>query len=115
MSRVDLRIGDITKKDPGLTMPDNMTAANFGKIADGATDADLAKGIINMVFETIGMLAVFAARANGVKDIVLTGNLSSVRYAKEAFGALSDMFGVHFIIPENAQFGTVIGSALSGF
>ena len=114
LSRVDLRIGDITKKDPGLTMPDNMTAANFGKIADGATDADLAKGIINMVFETVGMLAVFAARANDVRDIVLTGNLSSVRYAKEAFASLSDMFGVNFMIPENAQFGTVIGSALSG-
>lgn len=114
LSHVDLRIGDITKKDPGLTMPDHMTAANFGKITDGASDADLAKGILNMVFETVGMLALFAARARGVQDVVLTGNLTSVGYAKTAFSTLSELFDVRFIIPENAQFGTVIGTALDG-
>lgn len=112
LSRVDLRIGDITKKDPGLDMPDHMTAANFGKISDLATPADLARGLCNMVYETVGMLAIFAARARGVSDIVLTGNLTTVEGAKETFAALSSMFGLNFIIPENAQFGTVIGTAL---
>ena len=114
LSHVDLRIGDITKKDPGLTMPDHMTASNFGKISDGATDADLAKGIMNMVFETVGMLALFASRAKDNVPVVLTGNLTTVSYAKEAFAILSSMFGVDFIIPQNAQFGTVIGTALGG-
>lgn len=114
LSRIDLRIGDITKKDPGLTMPEHMTAANFGKVADGATEADFAKGILNMVFETVGMLAVFASRAKGGVPVVLTGNLASVSYAKEAFRGLSEMFGIEFLIPENAQFGTVIGTALGG-
>lgn len=114
LSRIDLRIGDITKKDPGLTMPDHMTAANFGKISDAAKDADIALGILNMVFETVGMLALFAARARGVKDIVLTGNLTYVDYAKKAFEGLSNMFGVNFNIPENARFSTVIGTAIGG-
>ena len=114
LSKVDLFIRDITKKDPTLTLPDYMTVSNFGKITDGATQADLAKGILNMVFETVGMLALFAARARGVKDIVLTGNLTSVAYAKETFENLSSLFDAHFIIPENAQFGTVIGTALDG-
>ena len=114
LSRIDLRIGDITKKDPGLTMPDHMTAANFGKISDGAKDEDIALGILNMVFETVGMLALFAARAKGVKDIVLTGNLTHVEYAKVAFEGLSTMFGVNFTIPENARFSTVIGTAIGG-
>lgn len=114
LSRIDLRIGDITKKDPGLTMPDHMTASNFGKLSDGATDADYAKGILNMVFETVGMLALFASRAKGNIPVVLTGNLTSVSYAKEAFANLSSMFGVDFLIPENSQFGTVIGTALGG-
>ena len=114
LAHVDLRIGDITKKDPGLTMPDHMTASNFGKISDGATDADLAKGIMNMVFETVGMLALFASRAKDNVPVVLTGNLTTVSYAKEAFAILSSMFGVDFIIPQNAQFGTVIGTALGG-
>ncbi len=114
LSRIDLRIGDITKKDPGLSMPDHMTAANFGKVSDAAKDADIALGILNMVFETVGMLALFAARAKGIKDIVLTGNLTNVGYAKVAFDGLSSMFGVNFIIPENARFSTVIGTALDG-
>ena len=114
LSHIDLRIGDITKKDPSMTMPDHMTASNFGKVTDAATGADLALGILNMVFETVGMLAVFAARSKKVKDIVLTGNLTSVAYAKPAFEGLSNMFGLNFIIPENAQFGTVIGTAIGG-
>ena len=36
-----------------------------------------------------------------------------VEQAKPVFDTLSSMFGVNFIIPENAQFGTVIGAALS--
>lgn len=112
LSKIDLRIGDITKKDPSLTMPDFMTASNFGKVSDIATGADIALGIINMVFETIGMIALFAARGKDIKDIVLTGNLTVVEQAKPVFDTLSSMFGVDFIIPENAQFGTVIGTAL---
>ena len=114
LSLVDLRIGDITKKDPGLTMPDHMTASNFGKMSDAAKDADVALGILNMVFETVGMLALFAARARGVEDIVLTGNLTCVDYAARAFEGLSNMFGVRFLIPENARFSTVIGTAIGG-
>lgn len=114
LANVDLRIGDITKKDPGLTMPDHMTASNFGKLSDLATPADIAKGIANMVFETVGMLSLFAARSRGVRDIVLTGNLSTVAQAKETFDTLSSLFGVRFLIPENSQFGTVIGTALAG-
>ena len=60
------------------------------------------------------MVSLFAARSIGVKDIVLLGNLTSVRYAREIFPTLSQIFGVNFIIPENSQFGTVIGTALCG-
>ena len=114
LSNVDLRVGDITKKDKNVTLPDHMTAANFGKLSDVATQADVALGIMNMVFETIGMLALFAARSRGIKDIVLTGNLSRIDYAKQAFTTLSSMFSVNFMIPENAQYATVIGTALCG-
>ena len=65
LENVDLTIADITKKDIGLES--HMTAANFGKVSDVATKGDLALGIINMVFESVGMLAVFAARSKGIK------------------------------------------------
>jgi len=115
LSRVDLRISDITKQDlvPGFSS--RMTASNFGNISDIATNADLALGIINMVFETIGMIAVFAARNHNTKDVVLTGNLTTVLQAKETFDTLNKMFGMNFIIPNYSEFGPVIGAALAGY
>ncbi len=114
LGRVDLRISDLSGNDTLVNMPGNMTAANFGKISDMVTRDDLALGIINMVFETVGMLAIFAARTYKIKDIVLTGNLTTIPQAKEIFAALSKMFGFNFIIPKRSQFSTVIGAALQG-
>lgn len=111
---VDLKISDITSKDIIPGFGDSMTASNFGKISDIATRGDIALGIINMVFETVGMVAMFAARQHSLKDIVLTGNLTAVTQAPEIFGNLNKMFGLNFVIPENAAFGTVIGAALAG-
>jgi len=114
ISKIDLRIKDITNKDILPGMPDFMTAANFGKISDLAAKADIALGIINMVFETVGMLAIFAARTHGTRDIVLTGNLTNIPQAAQIFQNLNTMFNVNFIIPTNSQFGPVIGAALCG-
>ncbi len=115
LERVDLKIKDITKTDivPGFS--DIMTASNFGQISDLATRADIALGIINMVFETIGMMSIFAARNYGIRDVVLTGNLSRVPQADYVFRTLNTMFDMNFIIPEYSGFSTVMGAALAGF
>ncbi len=114
LSRVDLRVSDLTGKKDQFGLPMNMTAANFGKVSDIATRSDKALGLFNMVFETVGMLAVFAARSKGIKDIVLTGRLSTLKPAERVFSGLNAMFGVNFTIPVYSQFGTVIGAALTG-
>ncbi|MBO5338173.1 MAG: type II pantothenate kinase [Clostridia bacterium] len=113
IENIDLRISDISKKDMGLSS--HMTAANFGKISDTATNGDLALGLINMVFETIGMIAYFASKQYGLHDIVLTGNLTQISQAKDIFENLNKMFNMNFIIPKKAQYSTVIGAALSSF
>ena len=113
LANVDLRISDISKKDMGLSS--NMTAANFGKISDTATSGDLALGLINMVFETVGMIAYFAAKQYGIKDVILTGNLTHISQAQEIVDGLNKMFDMNFVIPKNAQYSTVIGAALSSF
>lgn len=113
LNKIDLRVKDITNKDILPGMPVEMTAANFGKISDLADKKDVALGIINMVFETVGMCAIFAARRFELKDIVLTGNLTNVPQSHTIFNSLNAMFGVNFIIPDRAQFGPVIGAALS--
>ena len=113
LSKIDLRINDISKSAINSILSDNATAANFGKVSDLATREDIALGIFNMVYETIGMLAVFAARQKELKEIVLIGNLAGLPHAHVTFEQLNRMFGMHFIIPELSTYGTVIGAALT--
>ena len=112
LSKIDLRIGDIANKEVYPDLNTDLTAANFGNLSDLATKADLALGVVNMVAETIAMVSMFAAKSCGVKDIVLTGNLATLAPMCEIFAALRKSFAVHFTIPQNAQFATVIGAAL---
>ena len=111
LGNVDLRIKDMSS-DHSFQINDEITASNFGKLSDLATPSDIALGIANMVGETIAMLAVFAARDYGIKNVVLTGNLTAIKGVTQVFEDLEPMFGVRFIIPELSQFATVIGAAL---
>ena len=112
LDRVDLNICDISKGVISTLTPDT-TASNFGKMEDSVSPQDLTVGVLNMVFQTIGMMAVFACRNDSVKDVVLTGTLTQVPFAKRVFEALHKMHGVNFIIPPNAIYATATGAALS--
>ena len=111
LDNVNLKIKDISG-DKTFQISSEITASNFGKLSDIASNNDIALGIANMVAETIAMLAVFAARNFKVKTVVLTGNLTALKSITQVFEGLEASFGVRFIIPELAQFATVIGAAL---
>lgn len=111
LDNIDLRVKDISKNSRFTGVNENLTASNFGKLSDMATAGDIALGVANMVAETIAMMAVFTARGLGLKNVVLIGNLTTIKPVRDVFGSL-DSFGINFIIPENASFGTVIGAAL---
>ncbi|MCL1804811.1 MAG: type II pantothenate kinase [Clostridiales bacterium] len=111
LENVDLLVSDIINHEiPSL--PANLTASNFGKIKSSATDADFALAIINMVLQTIGMLAVFAATHDTIKDIVLTGTLATLPQARAMFNAVEGRFDLRFVIPPNAVYATAIGAAI---
>lgn len=115
LANIDLRIKDITAKEAMSDLAADMTAANFGNVSDVATKSDIARGIMNMVFETVAMVSVFAARSVGVKDVVLTGNVTVLEQCRAKFKEIGEMnYGVNFIIPEYSRYATVIGAALRG-
>ncbi len=114
LDKVDLRIKDISDLSLFPDVNHDLTASNFGKLSDLAGRHDIALGIANMVAETIAMIAIFAARSYKISTIVLTGNLTSFAPIRKAIVGLGPSFNVQFLVPENAQFGTVIGAALSG-
>ncbi len=112
LAHIDLTISDISH-DPLIGLSPETTASNFGKLSDLATKADVALGIINLVFQTIGMVAVFATKIDHAKDIVLTGNLTNVPQSREIFTQLSQLYNVNFVTPPNAEFATAAGAAIS--
>ncbi len=114
LENIDLMISDITQNDISPTLQSHTTASNFGKVSDLATREDIALGLVNMVFETVAMMAIFSARMKNIKDIVLIGNMAALPQAESIFDKLKNMFNMNIIIPENAAYGTVIGAALEG-
>ena len=111
LDNIDLRVKDISKDAKYTGVNEDLTAANFGKVSDLATNADIALGVANMVAETVAMLSVFAAKGRGVRDVVIIGNLTNIEAVRKVFDNLTS-FGINFVIPENSSFGTVIGAAL---
>ncbi len=115
LGNIDLRIKDITASDALESLSGDLTAANFGNVSDVATKSDIALGVMNMVFETVAMVSVFAARSVGVSNIVLTGNVTQLDYCHRKFREMNGMgYGVTFTIPEHSRFSTVIGAAMCG-
>lgn len=112
LGNVDLTIGDITH-DRLDGLPPELTASNFGKVSDLASRADMALGIINLVFQTIGMIAIFATRIDNTRDVVLTGNLVDAPQSHEIFNRLGQLYSINFMIPAHAEFATATGAAIT--
>lgn len=117
VSKVDLMMSDIFCGDVASLRPE-LTAANFAKVNNDASDCDVAAALFNLVYQTVGVLAIFALKDDCIKDIVLTGSLACLPPAVKVFDVfeqMKDLYGVHFIIPQNAAFATAIGAAMLTF
>ena len=112
LEEVDLSVGDIAHTDIG-NLPVSITASNFGKMTDQANKNDMVKGVLNMTFQVVGMMAVFAARNEKDRDIVLTGKLVNIPMASLVFKELSELYGMTFHVPNHADCCTAIGAAIS--
>ena len=111
LSRIDLSVGDISREEiPGLS-PDT-TASNFGKTDDAATHEDIALGIVNLVFQSVGTAAVLATRISGIRTIIFTGNLTLVSQGKRVLGSFSKLYQVDIVVPDSAEYATAFGAAL---
>ena len=113
VGNIDLRIGDISKNPlPGLNL--EITASNFGKASSRANCEDKAAGIVHMVLETICQSAALIATGLGIKDFVLIGNLTNFPEVHEVCEMVKSLFpGINFIIPEDGEYATAIGTALA--
>jgi type II pantothenate kinase len=113
LSQVDLNMEDITDVELSFLGRGDTTASNFGKMLDTARNEDLALGIVNMVYQVIGMLAIFAAKSKRTDRVIVTGNGSHNSIGKKILAAITEMYSVHFEYPEEAEYTTAIGAGLS--
>ncbi|ULQ58594.1 pantothenate kinase [Brucepastera parasyntrophica] len=112
IENIDLKIGDVFNSNLSF-LEREMTAANFGKLKDTATPEDIARGILNMVYEVIGMVSVFAAKSRNLDTVIVTGNASNIAIGQEILNIISGMYAVDFNYPNDAEYTTAIGAALS--
>ena len=112
LSNIDLRIVDLTDENIE-TLPPELTLANFGKLSEDASKSDIVIGLINMVFEVIGMMTAFASINDDIKDIVLIGNIVSIPVVKDVLNKIEKTHNVKFTIPEEPQFAVAIGAIKS--
>lgn len=112
LDNVDLMIKDITKEEI-KTLPRDTTAANFGKLNIKATNEDIIKGIANMIFESIGVMAALGAKGANIQNIVAIGQIAKMPYARQVLDKIEKLHNVKFIIPENAEYSVAIGAVNS--
>lgn len=111
LGQVDLSIADITCH-PAPTLDPTLTAANFGNLAEDASPADLAAGAVNLVLQAIGTMTVLACQCCNSRTVVLTGSMTTLDQIIPNFENFEKLYGIHYIIPENATFATAIGAGL---
>ncbi len=112
LAKVDLLVGDLAPRAPA-SLSAGLTASNFGRLSGEASKADYALGILNLVFQTIGLLALFAATPFREQDVVLTGKLAGVPQAKDILAGFSVLSPLRFRFPPHAEYATAVGAALS--
>ena len=109
IEKIDLRIKDITTEEIP-TLPLDLTLSNFGKFEDDSKKEDIVIGLINMIFEVIGMMAVFITSKKDVKDVIFIGNITVIPGVKYVLERIEKVQNIKFIVPENTEYAVVLGA-----
>ena len=68
--------------------------------------------MVNLVLQAIGTMTVLACQCCDSRTVVLTGSMTTLPQAVTNFQLFEKLYGIHYIIPENATFATAIGAGL---
>ncbi len=110
-TNVDLTLKDICSEKISFLEPDTVVS-NFGNANVNSTKNDIASGIINMIYQSIGMNAVFYMRSNNLENVVLVGGLILFPNVKQSFNKFKKLYNIDFIIPDEGVFSTAIGAVI---
>lgn len=111
LTKVDLVLADITDGPISNLRPET-TVANLGKLTAETSREDIASGIYNVIFQSIGVMAAFAAKDTMARKVLVTGTIAAYPGAPEILDTVAVLHGISFIIPGNAGFITALGAAM---
>lgn len=112
LSHIDLQLKDICDGEvPGL-LP-TTTVSNLGKKNREASKEDMAAGICNLVFESIGVMAAFCVKSFLTRTVVMTGAITEWQIAERSLDEVASLHHVRFIVPEHSRYAGAIGAALT--
>ncbi len=110
LRRVDWNISDFSNTAQ-LDLNADVTVSNFGKLTAETSPEDTALALLNALYQTIGIMAAFAARSCGLDQIVVTGGAAEIPQAQPLLDKVGELCHVQFHIPPNASFATALGAA----
>ena len=109
---IDLQLKDVFEGTLSHLTPE-ATVANMSKLSEQSARADIAAGLCNMIFQSIGVMAVFAAKQHMTRTIIMVGTITDWPIAQRSLDEVAALHNVTFIVPDHAAFATAIGAALS--
>lgn len=114
-NKVDLTLIEATGGAIG-TLPADANAVNFGRMASlGAADVtreDLAAGIAVLVGQVIAVVAINAARAEQMDQIVVVGHLVDLLCIRRVLHTVAGYYGANIMVPPMPGYATAVGALL---
>jgi len=98
-------------------LPASATAVNFGRVAASniqPSPEDIAAGLVTIVAQVMGVIAINAAKAGGFKNVVIVGHLPDLLPIRAALERVWDFYLVDPkpIVPQHSGAATAFGAAL---
>lgn len=97
--RVDLMVSDLYPDAKASPVLNELTASNFGaKTASLASEEDIASAILQLVIETIAVIAIQVARTHRLDTVVVAGSPTRHPLVRSRFHELGTLLGHDFFI-----------------
>ncbi len=96
-------------------LPVSANAVNFGRLAREAVELsaeDRAAGLVRLVGQVIAVIAINAARAEGLDTIVMTGHLVDLPSVRQVLEEVSGYYNADIRVPARPGSGTALGALL---
>ena len=110
-SKLNLTISDLGYDQISFLGAD-MTASNFASLKSDRVE-DQAAAILDLVGETVGIIASICARSVNCTDrIVMVGKVAQNRFIRQVLNLVGKLYQTTFIFPDNPGHATVYGAAV---